>query len=192
MEAGALAPELDRDATMLAALELGLADYVRKCGFSSVVLGLSGGIDSAVTCAIAARALGPERVTGLLMPSPYSSDHSVSDALELARRLGVTSHTLPIEGPMMAFDATLHEVFMGALFTRLVRNKRLESSLHWKVNCFRLWNQFALVNHQDGRNGSLILMLLTSIFILWIMPHCWHWPSSSLLPNAVSILAYGG
>ncbi len=110
---GILAPELDRDAMMLAALELGLADYVRKCGFSSVVMGLSGGIDSAVTCAIAARALGPERVTGLLMPSPYSSDHSVADALELARRLGVTAHTLPIEGPMAAFDHTLREVFAG-------------------------------------------------------------------------------
>ena len=97
--------------SMLSALELGLSDYVRKCGFSSVVLGLSGGIDSAVTCAIAARALGPERVTGLLMPSPYSSDHSVADALDLASRLGVATHTLPIEGPMAAFDGALAEVF---------------------------------------------------------------------------------
>ena len=98
--------------SMLAALELGLADYVRKCGFSRVVLGLSGGIDSAVTCAIAARALGPDRVTGLLMPSPYSSDHSVNDALDLARRLGVATHTLPIHDPMVAFDQALREVFV--------------------------------------------------------------------------------
>jgi NAD+ synthase (glutamine-hydrolysing) len=97
--------------SMLAALELGLVDYVRKCGFSHVVLGLSGGIDSAVTCAIAARALGPDRVTGLLMPSPYSSDHSVNDALELARRLGVTTHTLPIQDPMASFEGALSEVF---------------------------------------------------------------------------------
>jgi len=107
------APGPDETGSILAALELGLSDYVRKCGFSNVVLGLSGGIDSAVTCAIAARALGPERVTGLLMPSPYSSDHSVSDALDLARRLGVTTHTLPIEEPMRAFDDTLAEVFAG-------------------------------------------------------------------------------
>jgi NAD+ synthase (glutamine-hydrolysing) len=103
--------EEDEVAAMLAALELGLADYVRKCGFSRVVLGLSGGIDSAVTCAIAARALGPDRVTGLLMPSPYSSDHSVEDALDLARRLGVATHTLPIQGPMKAFEDTLSGVF---------------------------------------------------------------------------------
>lgn len=98
---------------MLAALELGLSDYVRKCGFSNVVLGLSGGIDSAVTCAIAARALGPDRVTGLLMPSPYSSDHSVADALDLAERLGISAHTLPIAGPMAAFDDVLTGVFEG-------------------------------------------------------------------------------
>ena len=106
-------PQEHEAASILAALELGLVDYVRKCGFSKVVLGLSGGIDSAVTCAIAARALGAERVTGLLMPSPYSSDHSVEDALDLARRLGVATHTLPIQGPMAAFDQTLSRVFSG-------------------------------------------------------------------------------
>jgi NAD+ synthase (glutamine-hydrolysing) len=98
---------------VLSALELGVADYVSKCGFDSVVLGLSGGIDSAVTCAIAVRALGPERVTGLLMPSPYSSGHSVEDALELARRLGIATHTLAIDQAMGAFDRILAPVFEG-------------------------------------------------------------------------------
>jgi len=92
------------------ALCLGLRDYMFKCGFSDVVMGLSGGIDSAVTCAIAARALGPDRVVGLLMPSPWSSDHSVADAIELAENLGVEHYTVPI-GPLMeGYDATLVEV----------------------------------------------------------------------------------
>jgi NAD+ synthase (glutamine-hydrolysing) len=98
---------------VLSALELGVKDYVAKCGFERVVLGLSGGIDSAVTCAIAVRALGPERVTGLLMPSPYSSDHSVADALELARRLGIATHTLAIEEVMGAFERILEPAFVG-------------------------------------------------------------------------------
>lgn len=94
----------------LAALELGLSDYLAKTGFESVVLGLSGGIDSALTCAIAARALGPDKVRGLLMPSPHSSDHSVADALALAQNLGVQTHTLPIGPLMMGFSETLGAV----------------------------------------------------------------------------------
>ncbi len=75
------------DAEIWSALVLGVKDYARKCGFSKVVVGLSGGIDSALVAAIAAEALGPENVLGVLMPSPYSSDHSVNDALALAKIL---------------------------------------------------------------------------------------------------------
>jgi NAD+ synthase (glutamine-hydrolysing) len=78
------------------ALVLGLSDYVRKCGFDRVVVGLSGGIDSAVVCAIAARALGPERVFGVSMPSPYSSPGSIEDSRRLAENLGVRFAVIPI------------------------------------------------------------------------------------------------
>ena len=93
------------------ALVLGTRDYVRKCGFSSAVLGLSGGIDSALTAAIAVDAVGADRVLGVLMPSPYSSRGSIDDASLLAANLGVRTLTLPIELPMRAFDETLCEPF---------------------------------------------------------------------------------
>jgi NAD+ synthase/NAD+ synthase (glutamine-hydrolysing) len=89
------------------ALVLGTRDYVRKCGFSSVVLGLSGGIDSALTAAIAVDALGADKVLGVLMPSPYSSRGSLDDAHELAANLGIETMTLPIAPLMQAFDDTL-------------------------------------------------------------------------------------
>ena len=91
------------------ALVLGTRDYARKCGFKTAVLGLSGGIDSALTAAIAAEALGTDHVLGVLMPSPYSSRGSVEDARELARNLGMATLMLPIEAAMRAFGQTLRE-----------------------------------------------------------------------------------
>ncbi len=107
-------PPEEGDRAALAALELGLRDYARKCGFRSVVVGLSGGIDSALTAAIAARALGPDRVVGLLMPSPHSSDHSVIDARDLAERLGLEHHVVPIGDLMEAYDRALAPIFGDA------------------------------------------------------------------------------
>ncbi|MBU0514653.1 MAG: NAD(+) synthase, partial [Proteobacteria bacterium] len=78
------------------ALVLGISDYVRKCGFKQVVLGLSGGIDSAVSCALAVMALGPENVVGVTMPGPYSSPGSVDDSRRLARNLGIEFLEVPI------------------------------------------------------------------------------------------------
>jgi NAD+ synthetase len=95
------------------ALVLGLRDYLRKCGFKSVVLGLSGGIDSAVTAALAVEALGREKVTGVALPSRYSSDHSVADAAALAEALGIAFHVIPIREPHAAFERSLAEVFAG-------------------------------------------------------------------------------
>ncbi|GAB4170136.1 MAG: NAD+ synthase [Terrimicrobiaceae bacterium] len=95
------------------ALVLGIRDYFRKCGFSSAVLGLSGGIDSALTACLAADALGPERVTGVLMPSPYSSDHSVQDAEALASHLGISTWKIPIERSFEAVKAQLSDAFRG-------------------------------------------------------------------------------
>ena len=85
------------EAAAYGALVLGLRDYVRKCGFRTAVLGLSGGIDSAVTACLAADALGAENVTGVLMPSTYSSAHSVADAEALAANLGIRQLVFPIE-----------------------------------------------------------------------------------------------
>jgi NAD+ synthase/NAD+ synthase (glutamine-hydrolysing) len=98
------------------ALVLGVKDYVQKCGFSQVILGLSGGIDSALVAAIATQALGKEKVLGVLMPSPYSSDHSIQDALELANNLGIKTQTLPIGDLMQTFDQTLEPMFAGTSF----------------------------------------------------------------------------
>ena len=79
---------------------LGVRDYARKTGFQRVLLGLSGGIDSALTAAIAADAMGPENVLGVMMPSIYSSPGSVDDSVELARNLGIRTIALPIAGIM--------------------------------------------------------------------------------------------
>ncbi|MCL1467099.1 NAD+ synthase [Argonema galeatum] len=98
------------------ALVLGVRDYARKCGFSKVAIGLSGGVDSALVAAIAASALGAENVLGVLMPSPYSSDHSVTDALALADRIGIKTHTLPIGPLMQAYDKNLEDLFAGTEF----------------------------------------------------------------------------
>lgn len=93
------------------ALVLGVRDYVNKCGFSSVCLGLSGGIDSALTAVIAADALGPANVRGLTMPSPYSSGGSVDDSFALAKNLGIRCDELPISDAFEAIKATMVPVF---------------------------------------------------------------------------------
>ena len=95
------------------ALVLGTRDYVRKCGFGEVVLGLSGGIDSAVTAAIAAEALGREAVTGVAMPSRYSSPHSLTDAEQLATNLGIRFEVIPIHPIHEAFENHLRPHFQG-------------------------------------------------------------------------------
>jgi NAD+ synthase/NAD+ synthase (glutamine-hydrolysing) len=95
------------------ALVLGVRDYARKTGFRQVLLGLSGGIDSALTAAIAVEAMGPENVRGVMMPSVYSSSGSVTDSEELVRNLGIRSLKLPIRQIMEAYDDTLAGAFEG-------------------------------------------------------------------------------
>ena len=119
--------ELDGDATptpaedstdplelLFRVLVLGVRDYTRKCGFQRALLGLSGGIDSALVAVIAAAALGAENVSALLMPSPWSSQGSIDDADALAQRLGLHTSTLPIRGLMEAFDPALEPALGGA------------------------------------------------------------------------------
>lgn len=99
--------------TIYRALVLGLRDYVRKNGFPGVVLGLSGGIDSALTAAIAVDALGAEQVLGLRLPSPYTSRDSLDDAEQLAENLSVAVHTVPIQPGMGAVESVLAPLFEG-------------------------------------------------------------------------------
>jgi NAD+ synthase (glutamine-hydrolysing) len=101
------APELSAIPGLRRALVLALADYARKCGFRSAVLGLSGGIDSAVTAALAVEALGSERVLGIAMPGPYSSEGSLRDAKDLAARLGIRCAVVPIGDVLDAYGRTL-------------------------------------------------------------------------------------
>jgi NAD+ synthase (glutamine-hydrolysing) len=108
-------PLLDPVHEVYRALVLGTRDYVEKNGFGHVVLGLSGGIDSSLVAAIAADALGPEQVTGVLMPSRYSSEGSITDAEALVAALGIRSLTIPIEPAHEAFTAMLAEAFVGTV-----------------------------------------------------------------------------
>ena len=110
---GVVAPLLERRAEVYHALVLGLRDYVEKNGFRHVVLGLSGGIDSALTACVAVDALGPERVSTAIMPSPNSSSATQDDARELAGNLGVERIELDIAPVMRAYDDTLTGVFHG-------------------------------------------------------------------------------
>ncbi len=111
---GAPGPAIpDRIGMIADALVCGISDYFRKLGFSKATLGLSGGIDSAVTLVLAAEALGPEQLTVLLLPSQYSSEHSISDSVQLARNLGVQYHILSIEQVFDEFRHTLEPIFSG-------------------------------------------------------------------------------
>ncbi len=98
---------------LFGALSLGVRDYLHKCNFKTAVLGLSGGIDSAVVAAIAAHALGAENVVGVSMPSPYSSRGSIEDSLTLARNLGIKCLEIPITNAFDAFKAQFTEIFQG-------------------------------------------------------------------------------
>jgi NAD+ synthase (glutamine-hydrolysing) len=106
-----ITPVLDPDAELYEALVLGTRDYVRKNGFTDVVIGLSGGIDSTLVACVAVDALGADHVHGVSMPSRYSSDHSRSDAEVLAERLGVDYHSVPIEPAFAAYLAMTAPVF---------------------------------------------------------------------------------
>ena len=109
------APHPDPEEQLFQALVLGVRDYVRKCRFQSVLVGLSGGIDSAVVAAIAAEALGPDRVWGVSMPSRHSSAGSRDDAAQLAKKLGIRYSSVPIVEPVREVEAALGELFTGRI-----------------------------------------------------------------------------
>jgi NAD+ synthase (glutamine-hydrolysing) len=114
LEPAAAADPLEPLEEIYQALVLATRDYVQKNGFSQVTIGLSGGIDSSLVAALAADALGPENVTGVLMPSRFSSDHSESDAVDLIERLGLPSKVIPIEPAHQAYLDMLADSFEGS------------------------------------------------------------------------------
>jgi NAD+ synthetase len=111
--APALTLPVNQEEQLFRALVLGVRDYVGKCGFKSVVIGLSGGIDSALVAVIAAEALGADKVWGVSLPSRYSSEGSLGDAAQLAKKLGIRYDVLPIAGPVGGVEKILEGVFEG-------------------------------------------------------------------------------
>jgi len=142
----------DRIVNMYHALILGTGDYMRKCGFSKAVIGLSGGIDSAVTCAIAVKAVGAENVLGVAMPSPYSSESSVNDARKLAENLGVELKVIPIDEPMKSFDALLEPEFAGTL--KGVAEENIQARLRGNI-LMALSNKFGYLVLTTGNKSEL-------------------------------------
>ena len=134
------------------ALALGTRDYIRKCGFSSVLIGLSGGIDSSLVAAIAVDAVGRENVTGVAMPGPYSSEHSLTDARAMAERLGIRFEIAPI-GP--AYDAMLESLdpLFGAI-PRDVTEENLQSRLRG-MTLMALSNKWGALVLTTGNKSEL-------------------------------------
>lgn len=140
------------EAEIWRALVLGTRDYVRKCGFKSVLLGLSGGIDSAMTAAVAAEALGPENVLGVLMPSPYSSPGSIEDAEALAKNLGIKTITITIADIMKSFDSGLSDAFRGR--ERDVTEENIQARIRGNL-LMALSNKYGSVLLTTGNKSEL-------------------------------------
>ena len=126
------------------ALILGLRDYVRKCGFKDVVIGLSGGIDSAVTATLAVEALGSEHVTGIAMPSQFSSQGSIDDARALAENLDIAFHTVSIDPIYQPYEASFNELFGNTTFD--TTNENAQARI--RGNILMAWS---------NRTGAIVL-----------------------------------
>ncbi len=125
-------------------LILGLHDYIHKVGFKNVVIGLSGGIDSALTAAIAAEALGPENVTGIAMPSQFSSQHSIDDARALAKNLGIAFHLVPIQPIYAPYETAVDALFGDHKFD--TTNENIQARI--RGNILMAWS---------NRTGAMVL-----------------------------------
>ncbi len=134
------------------ALVLGVRDYGQKCGFSQVVLGLSGGIDSALVAAIAAEAMGAVNVLGVLMPSPYSSDHSITDAMALVENVGIRSEKLAIGEAMTVYDKVLEPLFTGTTFG--VAEENIQSRIRGNL-LMAIANKFGYLLLSTGNKSEM-------------------------------------
>lgn len=137
---------------MYQALVLGTRDYIHKCNFKKAVVGLSGGLDSAVVCALAVEALGAGNVVGVSMPSPYSSQGSLDDARESAETLGIEYHVIPIEPAMRAFDSMMTDVFAGTAHDITEENIQARSR---GVILMSLSNKFGYMVLTTGNKSEL-------------------------------------
>jgi NAD+ synthase (glutamine-hydrolysing) len=149
---GVEAPSADIVQELYAALRLGLRDYLAKCAFKSAVLGLSGGIDSAVVAAIAVDALGANNVTGVSMPSQFSSRGSVLDALALAKNLGIQCLQIPIADAFAVFKAQFKEVFAGR--TEDATEENMQARLRG-MTLMALSNKFGHIVLSTGNKSEL-------------------------------------
>jgi NAD+ synthetase len=150
-----LAPPNDfppREQQLFAALSLGIRDYVHKCGFKSVIVGLSGGIDSALVAVLAAEALGPDQVLGVSMPARYSSEGSLSDAGALAKNLGIRYEVLPIEPAFQSVEKQLAKVFAGTKPNEAEEN--IQSRLRG-VTLMALSNKFGALVLTTGNKSEM-------------------------------------
>jgi len=134
------------------ALVLGTRDYARKCGFKKAVIGLSGGIDSAVTVVIAARALGMGNILGVTMPSSFSSSGSVEDSKVLAERLRINFETIPIKSVYNAYTKTLSGIFEGLPFD--VTEENLQARIRGKI-LMAISNKYGYLVLTTGNKSEL-------------------------------------
>ncbi len=137
---------------IFSALVLGVKDYARKCGFTKALLGLSGGIDSSLVAAIASEALGCDNVLGVLMPSPYSSDHSITDAVDLVNNLNIKSHKIPIKTAMKAYDNMLEPLFTGTEFG--VAEENIQSRIRGNI-LMAIANKFGYLLLSTGNKSEM-------------------------------------
>jgi NAD+ synthetase len=150
---GEIHPQMEgEEASAYAALVLGTRDYVRKCGFSLVIIGLSGGIDSALTAAIAVDAVGPENVIGVGMPGPYSSQGSIEDARALAENLGIRFELLCITDAFESYRKTLQKVFAG--LKEDVTEENIQSRIRGSL-LMALSNKFGAIVLSTGNKSEL-------------------------------------
>jgi NAD+ synthase/NAD+ synthase (glutamine-hydrolysing) len=140
------------DPSVYAALVLGTRDYVRKCGFKQVIIGLSGGIDSALTAVIAADAIGPENVIGVGMPGPYSSEGSIHDARELAKNLAIRFEILKITDIFEDYKSTLRDVFKG--YSEDVTEENIQSRIRGSL-LMALSNKFGALVLSTGNKSEM-------------------------------------
>ena len=134
------------------ALVMGTRDYIRKCGFQKVLIGLSGGIDSSITAAIAVDAVGAANVIGVSMPGPYSSEHSLTDAREMARSLGIRYEVSAITEVYTVFEKVLQPLFVG--YARDVTEENLQARLRG-VTLMALSNKFGAMVLTTGNKSEL-------------------------------------
>ena len=181
---------------IFSALVLGTQDYISKNGFSKVVLGLSGGIDSALTAVVASKALGAKNVIGVLMPSPHSSKGSVQDSLSLAKNLGIKTLTLPIEKAMKAYDQILGKVFKETDSDLAEENiqARIRGNLLMALSNKKGWMVLATGNKSEFSVGYCTLYgdMAGGFAVIKDVPKIWvykisHWINSKkeVIPESI-------